>query len=163
MPDLPTGTVTFLFTDIEGSTRLLQELGSGYGWLQDQHASIMRKAIADGDGVEIRTEGDSFFVVFPTPSGALRAAVTAQRELASFSWPDDRRMSVRMGLHTGEGIPGGDDYLGIDVKRSEPRSSNSPARRASRSAWSRCSPSWRRKRRSERASTGPDRRHRNYS
>ncbi len=117
MADLPTGTVTFLFTDIEGSTRLLQELGDGYGRLQDQQAEIMRAAIADGDGVEIRTEGDAFFVVFPTPGGALRSAVAAQRALASFQWPDGRPIRVRMGLHTGEGTLGGDDYLGIDVNR----------------------------------------------
>jgi predicted ATPase/class 3 adenylate cyclase len=115
--DLPTGIVTFLFTDIEGSTRLLQELGSEYGRLQDEQASIMRAAIADGDGVEIRTEGDAFFAVFPTPGGGIRAAVHAQRELASFPWPEDRSIRVRMGLHTGEGILGGDDYLGIDVNR----------------------------------------------
>ena len=115
MSELPTGTVTFLFTDIEGSTRLLQELGREYGRMQDQHASIMRAAIADGGGVEIRTEGDSFFAAFPTAIGALRAAVIAQRELASFPWPDGRSVRVRMGMHTGEGALGGDDYLGIDV------------------------------------------------
>ena len=112
MAELPTGTVTFLFTDIEGSTRLLQELGRDrYRELQDGHAEIMRRAISAGSGVEIRTEGDSFFVVFPTPIGALRAAETAQRELA------DTEIRVRMGLHTGEGRPGGDDYVGIDVNR----------------------------------------------
>ena len=115
MSDLPTGTVTFLFSDIEGSTRLLHELGSDYGWMQDQHASIMRAAIAEGNGVEIRTEGDSFFVAFPTAGGALRAAVTAERELASFPWPHGRSLRVRMGMHTGEGALGGDDYVGIDV------------------------------------------------
>src|SRR4051812_24581916 len=104
MPELPTGTVTFLFTDIEGSTRLLQELEDEYGPMQDQHASIMRAAIADGGGVEIRTEGDSFFAVFPTPRGALRATVGAQRALASFPWSGGRRITVRMGLHTGEGV-----------------------------------------------------------
>src|SRR5918992_4107498 len=112
MAELPTGTVTFLFTDIEGSTGLLQELGRDrYRELQDGHAEIMRRAISAGSGVEIRTEGDSFFVVFPTPIGALRAAETAQRELA------DTEIRVRMGLHTGEGRPGGDDYVGIDVNR----------------------------------------------
>jgi predicted ATPase/class 3 adenylate cyclase len=117
MTELPTGTVTFLFTDIEGSTRLLQELGDEYGPLQDAHAAIMRSAIGAGGGVEIRTEGDSFFAVFPTPSGAVAAAVAAQRELASFAWPDGGDIRVRMGLHTGEGVPGGDDYVGIDVNR----------------------------------------------
>jgi predicted ATPase/class 3 adenylate cyclase len=110
--DLPTGTVTFLFTDIEGSTRLLQELGRDrYRLLQNEHAGIMRRAIGAEDGAEIRTEGDSFFVVFPTPSGALRAAVGAQRGLATTD------VRVRMGLHTGEGWLGGDDYVGIDVNR----------------------------------------------
>src|SRR5687767_14265280 len=61
--DHPTGTLTFLFTDIEGSTRLLQALGEGYRSVQNDHAEIMRKAIAEGDGIEIRTEGDSFFAV----------------------------------------------------------------------------------------------------
>ncbi len=118
MLELPTGTVTFLFTDIEGSTRLLQELGrDGYGRVHGDHAGIMRKAVAEGHGVEIRTEGDSFFVVFPTPSGALQAAVAVQRRLAAHTWPDGGVIRVRMGLHTGEGILGGDDYLGIEVNR----------------------------------------------
>jgi predicted ATPase/class 3 adenylate cyclase len=114
-PELPTGTITFLFTDIEGSTKLLQELGEGYRPVQDDHATILRKAIAEGDGVEIRTEGDSFFAVFPTPAGALRATMAAQRALAEHDWPHGRALRVRMGMHTGEGVLGGDDYLGIDV------------------------------------------------
>jgi predicted ATPase/class 3 adenylate cyclase len=114
---LPTGTLTFLFTDIEGSTRLLQELGEGYRRVQNDHAEIMRKAIAEGEGVEIRTEGDSFFAVFTTPSGAVRAAVAAQRGLAAHEWPHGQPLRVRMGMHTGEAVLGGDDYLGIDVNR----------------------------------------------
>src|SRR5215218_6708715 len=114
---LPTGTVTFLFTDIEGSTRLLQELGESYARIQDQHAAIMRRAISDGQGREIRTKGDAFFAVFPTAVGALRAAVSAQRGLDSHPWPHGRPLRVRMGLHTGQGRLGGDDYLGIDVNR----------------------------------------------
>ncbi|MGH2555026.1 MAG: adenylate/guanylate cyclase domain-containing protein [Actinomycetota bacterium] len=118
MRALPTGTVTFLFTDIEGSTRLLQELGSDrYDRVQDEHAAILRLAIEAGEGVEIRTEGDSFFAVFPTPAGALRAAVAAQRDLAAHPWPEGATISVRIGLHTGEGRLGGDDYVGIDVNR----------------------------------------------
>ncbi|MGH2678327.1 MAG: adenylate/guanylate cyclase domain-containing protein, partial [Actinomycetota bacterium] len=98
MARLPTGTVTFLFTDIEGSTRLLQELGpERYERLQDGHAVVLRKAIAAEQGTELRTEGDSFVVVFPTPAGALRAAVATQRDLA------DAEVRIRMGLHTGEG------------------------------------------------------------
>ena len=115
--DLPTGTVTFLFTDIEGSTRLLQELGEGYRVVQDRHAELVREAIGTEGGHEVRTEGDSFFATFPTPAGAVRAAVAAQRSLAAERWPQGGPLRVRMGLHTGEGVPGGDDYLGIDVNR----------------------------------------------
>jgi predicted ATPase/class 3 adenylate cyclase len=114
---LPTGTVTFLFTDIEGSTRLLQELGEGYRRVLDDHTALMRKAIAEGDGVEIGTEGDSFFAVFPTATGAVRASAAAQRSLAAHDWAHGKPLRVRMGLHTGEGVLGGDNYLGIDVNR----------------------------------------------
>ncbi|MDQ4005595.1 MAG: AAA family ATPase [Actinomycetota bacterium] len=100
---------------MEGSTRLLQELGDGYRAVQDDHATIMRTAIAAGDGVEIRTEGDSFFAVFATPGDAVRTAVAAQRALAEHHWSFGRPLRVRMGMHTGEGVLGGDDYLGIDV------------------------------------------------
>jgi predicted ATPase/class 3 adenylate cyclase len=116
--ELPVGTVTFLFSDIEGSTRLLQAVGrDGYGKLQDAHSRIMRSAIAESDGVEIRTEGDSFFVVFPSAVGAVKAAVGAQRALSSHPWGDGPRIRVRIGLHTGEATAGGDDYVGIDVNR----------------------------------------------
>jgi predicted ATPase/class 3 adenylate cyclase len=114
---LPTGTVTFLFTDIEGSTRLLQELGPEYGRVQADHMRIMRDAIAGGGGVEIRTEGDAFFAVFPSATGAVAAAVGAQRAMHDHDWTHGRPLRVRMGMHTGEGILGGDDYLGIDVNR----------------------------------------------
>ena len=117
MPELPTGTVTFLFTDIEGSTRLLQELGSGYRSVQDQHAEIIRRSITEAGGTEVRTEGDSFFAAFITPGDAVRAAVAAQRDLASHPWPPGQPLRVRMGLHTGEGVLGGGDYLGLDVNR----------------------------------------------
>ena len=115
--DLPTGTVTFLFTDIEGSTRLLQELGEGYRAVQDRHGEILRAAVAAEGGVEVRTEGDSLFAVFQTPAQAVRAAVAAQRELAGADWPHGRSLRVRMGMHTGEGVLGGGDYIGIDVNR----------------------------------------------
>ena len=118
MRDLPTGTVTFLFTDIEGSTELLQELGrDGFVRQLDRHAEIVRTAVAEQGGVEILTEGDSFFVAFPTASGAMRAAVATQRALAAHPWPDGIAIRVRMGLHTGEGVPSGDNYVGIDVNR----------------------------------------------
>ena len=112
MSQLPTGTVTFLFTDIEGSTRLLQELGPDrFQQLQTDHDATMRAAIAEGGGAVVRIEGDAFFAAFPTPAGAVRAAVSAQRGL------DGMPVRVRMGLHTGDGRLGGSDYLGIDVHR----------------------------------------------
>jgi predicted ATPase/class 3 adenylate cyclase len=117
MSDLPTGTVTFLFTDIEGSTRLLQEYGDRCAVILLEHAMIVRRAITECDGVEVNTEGDSFFVVFRSPAGAIRSAATAQRDLAANRFPEGAEVRVRMGLHTGEGILGGDDYLGLDVNR----------------------------------------------
>ena len=117
MSDLPTGTVTFLITDIEGSTRLLEHLGERYGAVQDRHDAILRSAIAIGDGRELSTEGDSVFAVFATPTGALRAATAAQRDLATGPWPQGAAIRVRMGLHTGDGVLGGANYLGLDVNR----------------------------------------------
>src|SRR5215211_8678 len=117
MTKLPTGTVTFLFTDVEGSTRLLQTLGEGYAAVHDEHAAIIRRAVAEGGGVEVSTHGDSFFVAFASPVGAVRAAVAAQRGLAGHRWPAGFPVRVRMGLHTGEGALGGDNYSGIDVNR----------------------------------------------
>jgi predicted ATPase/class 3 adenylate cyclase len=117
MAELPTGTVTFLFTDIEGSTRLVQELADGYPAVRDQYAAIVRRAIATGGGEEVSTEGDSFFVVFISPTNAVRTAAEIQRALAAHRWPAGTSLRVRMGLHTGEGVRGGDDYVGIDVHR----------------------------------------------
>jgi predicted ATPase/class 3 adenylate cyclase len=117
MTDLPTGTVTFLFTDIEGSTGLLQALGDRYAGVLGEHAAIIRRAVADGGGVEVSTHGDAFFAVFRSPAGAVRAAVAAQRGLAAHDWPPGTPVRARMGVHTGEGALGGDDYAGIDVHR----------------------------------------------
>ena len=117
MTDLPTGTVTFLFTDVEGSTGLLQTLGDRYAAVLEEHAAIVRRAVADGHGVEVSTHGDAFFAVFRSPAGAVRAAVAAQRGLAARDWSPGPPVRVRMGVHTGEGILGGDDYAGIDVHR----------------------------------------------
>lgn len=117
MPTLPSGTVTFLFTDIEGSTRLLQELGGAYTAVLDEHAAIIRRAVAEGGGAVVNTGGDSFFAVFPTPTGALQAAVAAQLGLAGHDWSSGQPLRVRMGLHTGEGVLRGDDYVGLDVHR----------------------------------------------
>lgn len=114
---LPTGTVTFLFTDIEGSTRLVQEQGAGFQTLLETHSELIRGAIAETGGVEIRTEGDSFFVAFASAPDAVRAAVLAQQALAAHRWRSGAEVRVRMGLHTGAGTVGGDDYVGLDVHR----------------------------------------------
>jgi predicted ATPase/class 3 adenylate cyclase len=117
MTDLPTGTVTFLFTDIEGSTGLLQTLGDRYPAVLDEHAAIIRRTLAEAGGIEVSTHGDAFFVVFASPAGAVRAAVAAQRALAAHDWSPGPPVRVRMGVHTGQGTLGGDDYAGIDVHR----------------------------------------------
>jgi predicted ATPase/class 3 adenylate cyclase len=117
MKALPTGTVTFLFTDIEGSTRLVQDLGDRYGEVLADHCRILRKAIAEAGGTEVGTEGDSFFAVFPSAPAAVAATIAAQRGLAAHGWPDGAEVRVRMGLHTGEGTRGGDNYTGLDVHR----------------------------------------------
>jgi predicted ATPase/class 3 adenylate cyclase len=115
--ELPTGTVTFLFTDIEGSTRLTQKLGEAWPPLLERHREIARAAWAEQKGVEIGTEGDSFFVVFTSAPQAVAAAVTAQRGLAAEPWPAGAEIRVRMGLHSGAGLQSGDSYVGLDVHR----------------------------------------------
>jgi predicted ATPase/class 3 adenylate cyclase len=117
MAELPTGTVTFLFTDIEGSTRLLHELGDRFADVLDDHAEILRQAIIENGGVTFGSEGDALFAAFASPQGAVQAAVKAQRRLATHSWPDDAGVRVRMGLHTGEGALGAENYVGMDVNR----------------------------------------------
>jgi predicted ATPase/class 3 adenylate cyclase len=115
---LPTGTVTFLFTDIEGSTRLLQQLGSErYAALEAEHHRLVRTACAAHGGCEVDTAGDGFFVVFPTAHDALAAAAQTQRALAGQPWPEGVAVLVRMGLHTGAPIVAGDNYVGLDVHR----------------------------------------------
>jgi predicted ATPase/class 3 adenylate cyclase len=110
-------TITFLYSDNEGSTRLLQQLGDRYTAGLEQHQRLIREAIIAQGGDEIGTEGDSFFVAFPATSSAVAAAVEAQRALAAADWPDGQPFRVRMGLHTGEARRGGDSYVGIDVNR----------------------------------------------
>jgi predicted ATPase/class 3 adenylate cyclase len=112
---LRSGTVTFLFSDIEGSTRLLQELGDGYVDLLQDHNRIFRDVIREHGGAEISTEGDSFFVVFPSPLEAIRAAARIQRSLADHPFPEP--VLVRMGLHTGQSRIVAGDYIGIHVHR----------------------------------------------
>jgi predicted ATPase/class 3 adenylate cyclase len=116
-PDLPTGTVTFMFTDIEGSTRLLATLGDAYRSLLETHNRILREAIAQHDGTEVGTEGDAFFAAFGSAIDAVVAAVEAQRALVVGVGSGPTALKVRIGLHTGEGRLGGDDYVGLDVHR----------------------------------------------
>src|SRR3954452_2650402 len=102
MLDLPRGTVTFLFTDIEGSTRLLTALGDGYADLLAVHERVLRKAIGAHRGCEVGTQGDAFFVAFARARDGMGAAVAAQRALAAVPSAEGVRLRVRMGLHTGE-------------------------------------------------------------
>jgi len=114
---LPTGTVTFLFSDIEGSTRLLQRLGDRYPEVLESHQRLLREAFAGAGGTELGTEGDSFFVVFDRAAQALTAAVDAQLAVSAHPWPENGGVRVRIGVHTGEGILGGGSYTGVDVHR----------------------------------------------
>jgi predicted ATPase/class 3 adenylate cyclase len=114
---LPTGTVTFLFTDIEGSTRLVNELGDRFDAILAAHHELIRASLAREGGIEVSTEGDSFFAAFSNGPAAVAAAVSAQRAVAAYVWPDDAQVHVRMGLHTGEGRLAGDNYVGTDVNR----------------------------------------------
>ena len=117
MTGLPTGTVTLLFSDMEGSTRLLTRLGDQYLVALDAQRAILRKAWSEFGGVELGTEGDSFYVVFAIADDAVRAVAHAQRELAGFAWPGGQPVRVRMGLHSGAPIPHDGAYVGIDVHR----------------------------------------------
>src|SRR5256886_7436913 len=111
MSELPTGTVTFLFTDIEGSTRLLHELGDAYADALAEHRRVLREAFARHGGVEVDTQGDAFFVAFVRVKDALAAAAEGRQAL------DGGPVRVRMGLHTGEPVVTDEGYIGLDVHR----------------------------------------------
>src|SRR5215472_4691846 len=116
--ELPTGTVTFLFTDIEGSTRLLQRVGGErYGEIRADHERLLRQAWDEHHGHEVDTQGDAFFVTFPRATDALAAAAEAQRATLAHAWPGGEQVRVRMGLHTGAGIVSNGNYVGLDVNR----------------------------------------------
>ena len=118
MPNLPTGTVTFLFTDIEGSTTLLQRLGDHrYAEVLEKHQRLLRTAFDEGNGQEIDTQGDAILVAFPKARDAVAAAVAAQRAVTTYAWSQDAAPRVRMGLHTGEPLSGTVGYVGLDVHR----------------------------------------------
>jgi class 3 adenylate cyclase len=117
MTELPSGTVTFLFTDVEGSTRLLKQLRDGYGELLAEHRRILRTAFAEHGGQEIDTQGDAFFVAFRRAKDAALAASAGQRALAAHPWPKGADCRVRMGMHTGEPTVGDEGYHGLGVHR----------------------------------------------
>jgi len=109
--------VTFLFTDIEGSTRLLQELGDEYGQVVADHRRLLREVFAGAGGSEVDTQGDAFFYSFTRARDAVRGAVEGQRALTAHAWPQGAQVRVRMGLHTGEPHVGDEGYVGMDVVR----------------------------------------------
>jgi len=117
MPGLPTGIVTYLFTDIEGSTRLADRLGDSWGAVLELHDAILREAVAAHAGVVVSTAGDSVFAVFAVPERALAAATAAQRALADAPWPEGNPVRVRMGLHTAAAEVAGANYAGLEVHR----------------------------------------------
>ena len=114
---LPEGVVTFVFTDIEGSTKLLQQVGDSYADLLGTHRRLLRSSFAAYGGSEVDTQGDAFFFAFASPRAAIEAAAHAQQALETHGWPDDQRIRVRMGLHLGEPLLVDGHYVGIDVHR----------------------------------------------
>ena len=110
-------SATFLFTDIEGSTRLLDRLGEAYDDVFADHCKLLRDAFAGEAGREVGTSGDSFFVVFERPAGAVAAAATAQRAITEHDWPEGVELRVRMGIHSGVARRSGEGYVGLDVHR----------------------------------------------
>jgi predicted ATPase/class 3 adenylate cyclase len=117
MAALPSGTVTMVFSDIEGSTLLLSRLGDAYVDALDGQRAVLRSAWVTWNGSEMGTEGDSFFVVFETVRDAVNATLQAQREMARHSWPNGERVRVRVGMHTGEPVAHDGGYVGMDVHR----------------------------------------------
>ena len=118
MPALPEGVLTLFFSDVEGSTRLAKSHGdAAWAELLETHRRLLRQAFAAHGGVEVDTQGDSFFVVFRMASDAVAAALAAQRSLAAQAWPSAGAVRVRIGLHTGEAIARGDHYVGQEIHR----------------------------------------------
>ena len=114
---LPTGAVTFLFTDIEGSTVLLERLRDAYAVVLEEQRDLLRACFEEWHGIEVDTQGDSFFVAFPRPLDALRCTIDAQRQIAEHQWPEGVEIRVRMALHSGEALVATTGYVGIDVHR----------------------------------------------
>ena len=117
MTSLPTGTVTFLLSDIEGSTRLISAVGGAFPRLLDVHHRLMEAAIDAQGGMVVSTEGDSFFAVFPSARQAVAAAIDAQRAMARHEWPMGAQVRVRIGIHAAEAVLGGKNYTGLELHR----------------------------------------------
>ena len=117
MPDLPDGTVTLVFTDVEGSTQLVRELGDAYAQLLGEHRRLLREAVEQARGHVVDHRGDEFFMVFDDPCRAAEAVTMAQRAFATHPWPEGVELRVRMGLHTGKPIFREGAYYGLDVHR----------------------------------------------
>lgn len=115
--DLPSGRLAFFFSDVEGSTRLLNDLGDRFATFLEDHHRLIRSSLAKHHGIEVSTEGDSFFAIFPSAPDAVRAAADTQRSLTAHAWPPGHEFRVRIGLHVGQAILAGDNYIGIDVNR----------------------------------------------
>ena len=115
--DLPSGRLAFMFSDIEGSTRLLTDLGDRFTTMLVDHQRLVRASLRANRGVEISTEGDSFFAVFHSAVDAVVAAADIQSGLAAHPWPSGHDLRVRIGVHLGQAVLAGDDYVGIDVNR----------------------------------------------
>src|SRR5579864_631686 len=118
MTQQPTGTVTLLFSDIEGSTRLLERLGTAsYSVTLEQQRRVLRRAFAEHEGFEVDSDGDAFFVAFARAQDALGAAAAAQDALAAVEWPEGLTWRVRIGIHTGEPLAVSPRYVGLDVHK----------------------------------------------
>jgi len=117
MPDTMRGTVTLLFVDIAGSTRMLAELGDAYGAVLRDYRQLMVAAAEAEQGVLVDTAGDGLFFSFPSARGALTAAIAAQRSLRDHGWPSNAAVEARIGIHTGEPVSGEDMLVGLDVHR----------------------------------------------
>jgi DNA-binding NarL/FixJ family response regulator/class 3 adenylate cyclase len=117
MPDLPDGTVTLVFTDVEGSTQLVRQLGDAYAELLGDHRRLLREAVEEARGHVVDHRGDEFFLVFDDPHRAAVAVTSAQRAFATHAWPEGVELRVRMGLHTGKPTFRDGAYYGLDVHR----------------------------------------------
>jgi class 3 adenylate cyclase len=117
MPGLPSGAVTFVFTDVEGSTQLVRRLKAGYAEVLAEHQRLLREAFAQHDGHEVDTQGDAFFYAFASAHEAVLGAIAGQRALSAHAWPESAPVRVRMGIHTGLATPSDGRYTGLAVHR----------------------------------------------